>query len=337
MRTWMLLLPLLAACNTAKILDRSTLRRVLPGMMPVEDVAMVCTSGTALAPLVPALTGDRSADRALVLTGLSAGMCADLGVWEAELERLRAPHEGRGAAAVDLLERETRLRALAASRYLSAWDHLEAAYGEVGGEAGCPKLSEKDGEPLLYLLGLSSGLLAMIHDQAAQGAAGAPLDIPPRVMRAAGCLDSDALWQVPLALQLAIQASLPGHEREAALPALAAASAKGEAEGLWLGRAFQIQTLASLGEDAALREAIAAHAEARAPSNGVGDPQWGLLNSFATRLIQHESDRLWMREVGQRTPLGRLGTFPAADAFDFGDDLLEGLLPPLVPSEEETP
>jgi len=321
----------IAACSPSKMIDKATLKTVLPGMMPAPDVAMVCQAGTALGPLAAALDPDNAPDRALVLTMMSAGMCADLAVWDAELERLRAPHEGRGAAAEDLLERESRMHAVAASRYYAAWQSLEAAFGPVGD--GCPDLNSKRNEDTLYLLGLSSGVLAMIHDRAAMGVAGVPTDIPPRVARAAGCLDDETFWAVPSALEGALTASIPGPNQAAGLEMLNAAADRGAATGVRLAQAFQAQTLSTLGMEDALRAAIEAHGASL--SEVPADPQWRLLDAFASRLILHESDRIWMSEEGKRTPIGMVGTFPGTDAFDFGDDLLRDLLP--APTEEDQP
>lgn len=321
-------------CSPAKMIDKATLNTMMPGIMPVSDVGMVCTTGTALAPLATAISSDAPPHNTTVLTMLAAGMCADLAVWEAELERRRAPHEGRGAAVVDLLEKETRLHEEAARRYFAAWQSLEAAHGPIG--EGCPSLRENRGEDALYLLGLSSGLLAMIHDRAAQGVVGVPMDIPPKVARATECLNDDVFWAVPSALAGAIQASLPGPDQAGGFERLATAAARGNQTGVRLAAAFQIQTLSTTGQDDALREAITEYANATAATDP--DPQWRLLDSFAHRLIRHESDRIWMMEEGQRTPMGSLGTFPGSDAFDFGDDLLRDLLP-AAPEEatEEAP
>lgn len=329
------LLTSIAGCNTSKMINNATLKTMMPGMMPSPDVAMVCTTGTALAPVATALDPEDPPHKATVMTMMAAGMCAELSVWEAELERRRAPHEGRGAAVVDLLEREGRLHAAAAQRYYAAWQSLEAAYGPVGD--GCPSLDTKRNEDALYLLGLSSGVLAMIHDRAAQGTVGVPMDIPPKVGRAAACLDDEKFWAVPSALAGAIQASLPGPDQAGGFEMLSASAARGGSSGVRLAAAFQIQTLSTTGQDDALRDAILAYTEAVAATPA--DPQWRLLDSFAHHLIQHESDRIWMAEEGKRTPIGSLGTFPGTDAFDFGDDLLRDLLPtaPEDDSQEEQP
>ena len=138
-----------------------------------------------------------------------------------------------------------------------------------------------------------------------------------------------------MALQAAVWASVPGAAPEGTDPkaVLAASAAKGDAAQVRLARAFQVQTLATLGDTAGLRAAITAHAAAEAADRRDRDPR-GLLNSYATLLIQHESDRLWMAEAGHRTPAGGLGTFPVdpAAALDLEgvDDLLDALSPDLA-------
>ncbi len=329
MRVLLLFFPL-TACSISKTIDKTTLKRIMPSMMEAGDVEMICASGTALAPLAAAMDSRAEPDRALVMTGMAAGMCTDVQVWEAELDRLRAPHEGRGAASVDLLEREMRLHALAAARYYSSWQHLEVAFGAIGEE--CPSLNSRRGEDLLYLLGLSSGVLAVIHSQASGGLFSVPGDIPPKVKRAAACLDDAAFWSVPSALQGAIQAGLPGPDRDAGLSVLAAAATA--SSGVSLAEAFEIQTLSTIGQDEALQAAIAAYAADETPT----DPQWALLEQFAARLIRHESDRIWMRQTGHRTPAGQLGTFPGStDEITIGDDVLDSLLPPEEPQSIEEP
>ena len=54
-----------------------------------------------------------------------------------------------------------------------------------------------------------------------------------------------------------------------------------------------------------------------------------LLDLYATTMIQHFSDVIWVEDTGHRTPIGQSGTFwsePTVDDDDGDtDDLLEGL------------
>jgi hypothetical protein len=212
-------------------------------------------------------------------------------------------------------------------RFYTAYQQLEGAFGIPG--AGCPELEEED--ELLYLLGLSAGMLAMFHDRAAEGTAGVPMDIPQLVARAATCLDNNRWWGGPLALQASVWAMVPGAvpEGEDAWATLAAASHTGEEQGVRLARAFQVQILDASGREEELRAAITEHAASVASTPA--DPQWLLLDTYATQMILHISDRIWTQERGHRTPLGGLGTFwqspqQTTDQYeDMFDDLMNGL------------
>jgi hypothetical protein len=91
-------------------------------------------------------------------------------------------------------------------RAYRAYQHLEARWGTAG--EGCPRLKQEDA--VVYTFGLFAGLNALLHDKASDNAVGVSADIPSRVARAADCLDNDALWHVPGALQAAAWASVPG-------------------------------------------------------------------------------------------------------------------------------
>ncbi len=340
---------LLGGCNLAKLADTSTVRQMAPGILAVPDVGLGCSTGRALAPVVGALPGSDKAPphRALVLTEMSAAMCAEPMAWDAELRGAVAAREGRTASAQDMFEEERRHHAVAAKRYWRAWTHLGAAFGPTG-EGACPTLSDRDNEGLLYVLGLSSGLLALVHDGASGGQVGVPFDTPLFVARAAACLDDATWWGVPSALQATVWATVPGAlpDGQDAFATLEAAAARGDAANVRLARAFQVQTLSTVGRTDALRAAISAHAAALEADTRPEDPR-GLLNDFATLLIRHESDRQWVAEVGHRTPAGQLGTFPVDPAdvptLEGVDDLLDSLLPDApaedaaAPASEETP
>lgn len=334
-----LLLTAAIGAGCAAIVDRSTLTGVAPAVMATDDVGLGCSSGEGTAGLLSSFGKPEKGQTphlAQVLTLLSAAMCVEPLAWEAELERGVALHRGEGARVQDLLEVERRHHTEAARRYLSAWTHLQQGLRlDELDDAGCPKrVREKHNEDLLMLLGLSSGVLAVLHDQAGGMEIGVPLDVPRKVARLGPCLPNEAWWGVPRALQAAVWATIPGAapEGEDPLAVLAQSAALGDAAGVRLARAFQVQTLATIGDEAALQAAIAAHAAALAtPPN----PRFRMLDRFATLLIRHESDKLWVRTAGHRTPGGQLGAFPAtsAPAEDASlDDLLDSLLPSPAPA-----
>ena len=297
---------------------------MVPHMMGSDDLNMACETGASMGGFL--MSFGRVTDephKAALVTLLAAGMCAEAEAWEADLRQIRAVWEGNASEARDARIAEQRSHAVAAQRFYAAFEQLEGEFGSPGDE--CPDLEEED--ELFYLLGLSAGMLALVHDRAAEGTAGVPMDIPQVVARAAACLDNDRWWGGPMALQAVVWAMVPGAAPEGSDPweVLTTASDLGETQGVRLARAFQVQILDATGRSEELREAIAQHAESLASTPS--DPEWQLLDGYATRMILHISDRIWTADRGHRTPLGQLGAFwqPPVEPEGY-DDLFDDLL-----------
>lgn len=321
----------LTACHgtIGGVLADTTNTLILPSVMQSGDPGVGCATGEALGSMVGAYAPySRKALRASVVSTLSAGMCLDDDVWEAELDAARALHRGDVTAAKDARIREARAHEVAAQRYHAAFLKLDAAYGVPQPGEDCPRL-KKTSDQFTYMMGLSSGLLAVIHDAGAQGAVGVPLDIPAAVVRGANCLDDDAWWGVPKAMQAAMLVLQPDHpDAKDPWGTLDASAAKGRAARVRLAGSFAAQAASSVGDAERLQGFIAQHAEAIGETPR--DPAWAMLDAYATQLVQHESDRLWAEATGHRTPFGELGTFPGTAAAgaptELSDDLLDGLL-----------
>jgi len=314
--------------QTGKVMSGYAEEHMVPQLMGDADVDMVCETGVSMGAFLLSFKRVVAVPEQVgAVTMLSAAMCAEFKAWEEELRGLRAIREGRSAEASDARISEKRAHAVAASRFLRAYQLTSSAYGPIG--EGCPSLGEQDG--VFYLLGLSSGLLAVIHDRAAAGVVGVPMDIPARVTRASVCLDNERFWGVPLALQAAIWISVPGKTPANTDPwaVLESAAVRGEAAGVRLARAFQVQAASTVGNEAMIEKAIAAHAASLEATPA--HQEWRLLDAYATFLIRHESDRIWTRSEGHRTEQGSLGTFPRAaelpgdGSSDSDDGLLDGL------------
>lgn len=330
----------LASTGCIGIIDKSTLKTVAPVVMSTPDIGMGCASGEALAGTMSAMGNPakgKTPHKAQVLLLMSAAMCLEPLAWDAELSRQTALNNHESGRVQDLLEQERRVHADAAWRYYAAWQQLDAAFALSALDEGeCPRLKASRNDDLLFLLGLSTGVLGVLHDQAGGMEVGVPLDVPRRVERLAKCLDDDQWWGVPRALQAAVWASVPGAlpEGEDAIATLAASAAKGRAARVRLASAFQAQTLATLGLEDALKQAIADHAADLATP---ADPRYRMLDRFAGQLVRHESDKLWAKAEGHRTPGAMYGTFPQPPAdLDALNSLLDQLLPPSpVPVEGE--
>lgn len=304
--------------------------------MATSDVPMACAIGAAMSPAMVALGHARPAKeprQAVTMTLLAAGMCAEVAAWEDELTGIQARHaislgaDSRPLAPLiqDALIRERRHHLDAARRNLGAFERTVAAFGAPTEGQECPARL-RSGEPLIFLLGLTAGLLAVIHDTAAERELGVPTAIPRQVERGTFCLDDQEWWHVPSALRAAVWTAVPGSAPAGVDPwaVLDEAARLGEGQGVGLGRALQAQAAAAAGKDELHRQAIVAHAAAHKAGSGAGE--YALLNDYAGRMITHFSDRIWMEKNGHRTPADALGTFPGAAASDEDAALLDAVM-----------
>ena len=298
---------------------------MVPYLLADDDVGMACQMGASLTGFVGSF--ERVADRPdlpVLVSYVGAGMCAEDVAREAELRQARAVRAGQATEARDAALAGERAHLDAARRFYRAWQRAEAHFGELG-KAGCPTIAED--ERVSYLLGLSAGMMAVMHDRGARGAAGVPTAIPPKVARAAACLDDKAWWGVPSALAAAVWMTVPGSGPADRKPqdVLASAAATGDAAGVRLSRALQVIALAGAGDEAGMREAIAAHGAALAAK--APPARWRLLDAYATLLTRHHADLVWTREAGHRAPTTGLGEMPAKAARPSAEDesVLDGI------------
>ena len=301
-----------------------------PWMMSRDDVDLACQTGSGLGEFTASFerVTDRP-DKAVLSAWVPAASCAEAAAWEAELRGMRALREGQVSEAQDARLDEKRMHERAARRYYTAWTRLVAAYGEPG--TACPEFEDRNDEAL-YLLGLISGALGIVHDRAADARIGVPSDVPRKVAAGTACLNDATWFGVPLALRASIWTSIPGFTPEGVDPfaELQKAAAMGEAVGVRLARAIQIESLNAAGrlDDVKSTLTLAAKSITETPSHGA----FRLLDLNGQAVIQQMSDRLWTREAGHRTPFDALGTFPGAAAPPVEDEeLFEGLSEPAAP------
>lgn len=299
------------ATSCAGKIDRFTLDRVLVRGSTYQDAALICATGEALSIPLASVTNEKNPPhRALVMSNVSAAMCAEYDVWEAKVQGALARSNQSGEALVALVKdariQEERAHTEAARRFAQAFEHTEAHWGPVG--EGCPKIRPDD--ELTYLLGLYSGLAGAIHDKAGGGQVGVPMDMLGRVARGCECLDNDTWWQVPSAFQAAAWATLANSENGDPWELLDAAADKGDATGVGLARAVQVMLAGNSGRTEDLERGIRAHAAAIAEGR---DPAWAAFDNYAQQVIVNESDLIWAADSGHRTPV--FGELPS-DAQD---------------------
>lgn len=352
MRVASLALIALTTAGCAGRIDRFLVERPIAEALRLSDVDLACRGGNGQVPVVSGLFKDgRTAHRALALLETTAAACAEQHAMDAELASERARYfesgEARVARVKDYREDERRHRLVAAGRLWRSWQHVEAEYGAIG-RGACPKL-KREGDELVWLLGLVAGANALLQDQASGGSLGVPQSVLGQVARGAECLDDTRWWYAPSALQAGAWAMVPGTAPDGVDPwaALGQAADKGDTTGIRVARSIQVQLAANAGKDDTVRDAIQAFAVAESDP----DPDYVLIDAYAEMVVRHAADLTWTRHRGYRaTALGEVpgedegsvtGDDPfAADPFGgdpFAAESADTDAPPADDASQETP
>lgn len=281
-----------------------TENHIVPPILAMEDAEMVCNSGNSLTPAIMS-TKDMGADptRVAVLMYSAAGICAEQRALDAELRYLRAAKAGQITEAQDARIEQKRWAALAAQRQYTGYQmfqsRFEKKYSRALGE-GCPTL-KGDVEQTVYLLGMLSGLQAMTNDINSGGAVNVPKDIAGVVERGMTCLDNTKFWGAPQAARAVIWTLLPGAGDGKPEPyaTMKQSMQIGEQKGVRLAHALYAVAAQASGEDEKMRDALKSFAQARSETKPV-NPQFKLIDSMASIMVQGIADRYWTENTGTR-------------------------------------
>ncbi len=295
----------------------------MPYVMKTDDTQMGCAMSEAMTPMLLSFSElTWSPDRLATTMYMQAGACAEAEAGEEGLTYLRAYKAQNIAEAKDSRIRQKRLFALAASRQYKGYQHMVAEFGEPG--ETCPDMDQD--EEFFWMLGLVSGLQAVMSDVRGQGEVGVPKDIAMKSVRGSQCIDAKRWWGIPKAMQAAVWTMMPDNAPDGVDPweELKQASLIAGDAGVRLAQAVEVVIADGSGNEERLRDAIRRHAQSiktKSPSK-----EYRMLDVVATQQVLAVSDRLWTEATGSRTPVGGLGTFwddvaPEAEALDI-DDLL---------------
>lgn len=297
---------LLTSTGCPKAVDKITLNRVIDRGRTVGDLGQACALGSSFRhALAAAGTKKHPPYAALIVAESTSGLCAQMEAWDAELAEARvrqAPATDPVAKANQIRDRRIaleRANTLAAARFYQAWLQMEPAFGEIGGDK-CPKIKQR--EEIAYVLGMVSGLLAMLHDGAGGGQVGVPLDTLAIVSRGATCLQDQEWWYTPRALQLSAWATVPNSGPEGVDPwaELELGAAAGEQSGVRVARAIQVLVAANSGRTDIVMSGVESHGLSL--DTTPRDNEWALLDEYARRVTGHQSDLIWTEDRGYRTP-----------------------------------
>lgn len=310
-------LALLAGCSanpiyttTGVVLSNYSEGEATPYVMQMSDPEMACALGEGIDPLLYSFSRVTDApDSTGSLLMLLAGNCSEYQAWEAELDYLREDYAGNVPAAKDARERAKRLNAETAKRRYIAYQRAMAAYDFDPGaeELECPFLFT-DQEELTFLMGLLTGMQAIVNDANSGAMAGVPRNIAPQAERAAQCVDNEKWGGLPNAIRSLVWLLLPDTRPNLSpdpWEMLEDSSRLGIAAGFRASMALEAVAAETFGKPEVLEDVIARFAAA--DNDIVVWDDYRLVDEVARDVIQFSSDKYWTANYGYRTPRRHFG------------------------------
>lgn len=308
---------LLAGCSanpiystTGVVLANYSEDEATPYVMQMSDPQMACALGEGVDPLLYSFKRVTDAPNSTgSLLMLLAGNCMEYRAWDAELRYLRADFRGDVPGAKDAREESKRLYAKTAERRYKSFQRAMAAY-EFDPSAEpleCPFLFN-DQDELTFLLGLLTGMQAIVNDANSGALAGVPRNIAPQAERAAACIDDEKWGGLPNAIRALVWLLLPDTRPELSpdpWQVLDHSAELGIEKGFRASLALKAVAAETFGRPDKLKEAIAQFADAEATIKVWED--YRLVDEVARGVIQFSSDKYWTKHYGYRTPRSFFG------------------------------
>jgi hypothetical protein len=316
--------------TTGIVLSNYSESEATPYVMQMSDPRMACALGEGVDPLLYSFSRVTDAPESTgSLLMLLAANCMEYRAWEAELAYLRADFEGDVPKAKDAREKSKRLYAQTAKRRYEAFSRAMAAYefDPAAEPLECPELADDQAE-LTFLLGLLTGMQAIVNDANSGALAGIPRNIAPQAERAASCINNEKWGGLPNAVRALVWLLLPD-TRPASSPdpwvVLKTSSELGIKSGIRASLALEAVAAETFGRPDVLADAIARFVAAENTINVWSDYQ--LVDKSAGKVIRFSSDKYWASHYGYRTPqsfFGKLSPERDTDNVEVMD--LDGLL-----------
>lgn len=301
-----------------------------PYVLEMSDTGMACALGESVDPLLYSFSRvvDAPNETGSLLMLLSAN-CAEQKAWEAELRYLTYEFAGAIDQAKDARERAKRLNALVAKRRYKAFQRAMAAYefDPAAENAECPFLFDEYDE-LTFLLGLLTGMQAIVNDANSGALAGVPRDIAAQAERAAKCVDNEKWGGLPNSIRGLVWLLLPDTRPELSpdpWEVLENSSRLSIEKGMRAPMALEAVAAETFGRDDVLEDVLARFA-ASEKSFDVRE-KYRLIDEIARLVVTFTSDKYWASHYGYRTPSTYFGKLSdQRDMEDVETMDLDGLL-----------
>jgi len=279
----------------------------IPYTLATDDFIMSCSMSEAFTPFLLSFSRVTSPPNKLaILFYMMTGSCVELRSWEEELRYLRSIYVKNSLEAQDSRIASQRLLTLATRRQLKSYYSLVNAFVEPGGV--CPEFNSAKDE-LYWLVGLMSGLKAVLNNISSPTNVVVPMDIAAKVERSSACLNNEKWWGIPEGIQAAVKIVMPSDYsvKEQAMLTLNHASLLAKKTGVTVVNVLAAQVYLGLGHIDKVKEIIKQSSKIKVETKN--SQEFKILSKFADLQLLSISDRLWTQATGVRTPVGKLGTF----------------------------
>lgn len=315
--------------TTGIVLTNYSQDEATPYVLQMSDTDMACSMGESLDPLVYSFKRvTDTPEKSGALLELLSATCSEKQAWEAELRYLRASYQGEVPRAKDARNVAKRWHKLTAERRLTAFKRAMRAYDyKPGAESPeCPELDDVQDE-LTFIVGVLTGVQAIINDTNSGGAAGVPKSLAPQAERAAQCVDNEKWGGIPNAIRANVWLLLPGARPDRARDpwqVLRESSELSVRAGFRVSMALEVVAAETQGRQDIFEDAIARFAEADDVIE-LSD-KFRLFDAVARNVITFSSDKYWTKKYGHRTPLNQFGRLSPASANTEDVMDLDGIL-----------
>lgn len=283
-----------------------------PYVLEMDDVGMACEHGLGVEPLLYSFSRVTAApDRTGTLLQVLAGTCGEREAVEEELRYLRAGFHNNLSEMHDARSSMKRRYAINARRRLLAYERSMAAFDfdpQVDVEEGrCPAYRNNQDE-MTFMLGLLSGLQAVMDDTKSGGRVGVSKRLAVEVERSASCLGNEKWAGLPGNLRALIWTLLPdSRPDEVADPWEFMAQNRELAmkKGIRTAIVLELVMAEIVGDNEKMAEILATLADSQ--EHLTVNPDYRLMDETGMEVARFVSDRLWTRRYGHATPENRFG------------------------------
>ncbi len=316
--------------TTGVVLSGYSESEATPYVLQMTDTQMACALGEGIDPLLYSFSRVVDApDSTGSLLMLLAGNCMEYRAWDAELDYLRHDYSGNVPAAKDAREVSKRLYAQTATRRYESFRRAMTAYDfdPAAEPMECPFLFT-DQDEITFLVGLLTGMQAIVNDANSGAMAGVPRNIAPQAERAGQCIDNEKWGGLPNAVRALVWLLLPD-TRPALSPdpwvVLQNSADLGVSAGFRTSHALQVVAAETFGRPDVLADSIADFAASEEGFEVLED--YALLDEVARTVVTFSSDKHWTKSYGHRTPTRFFGKMsPERDTSNIETMSLDGLL-----------